>query len=426
MIEQILDAAKGKAQGAEASVTREVSTAAEYEDDRLKNVSVAQTTSTRVRVIVNGKLGSAETTDPAAIEDVVGRAVALAEFGSEARFEFPGPADYPTVETYDPAVGEIPKEDLVAAGAEMLRVVKDYNDEIKVSAQAFRDVVERELANSSGLHLSQRSSGYGVGVGGVLVRGTDMLIVSHGKQWRRRDTDPQALAERAVEQFRLAEQTASVASKPMSVILTPRACMLLMYCLAMGVDGKNVLKGESPLADRLGETITSPSFTLVDDPTIDWAPRSGPADGEGVPRRPTEIIADGRLNSFLYDLETAGRAGAAPTGHGPGCNPTNLVVRPGDVSLSQMIESTEEGVLVEHVMGLGQSNLINGDFSVNISLGYKIENGEIIGRVKNAMLSGNVYDALQRIEAIGSEPEWAWSWCAPHIKLAALNVVAKA
>jgi len=90
-----------------------------------------------------------------------------------------------------------------------------------------------------------------------------------------------------------------------------------------------------------------------------------------------------------------------------------------------MVKGTPEGLLVDHVMGLGQSNIMNGDFSVNVSLGYKIENGEIVGRVKDAMLAGNVYDALPRIEAVGSEPEWTHSFCTPAVKIGALSVVAK-
>jgi PmbA protein len=426
MIERALEIGQKRAQAAEVTLVRGRSTEAEYEDDRLKRLGVAQTTHLGVRVIVDGKLGSAHTTDPNALQDVVGRAVELAEFGSDAHFEFPGPADCPDVETHDPDVETTPKQDLVAAGSEMLDIVKAYNDEIKVFGGASWYSQERQLLNSSGLAVRDRRSGYDVHIGGVLVRDTDMLFVSHGRTWRRPVVPPKALADRAVEQFRLAESTAPLTSRSMPVILTPRGCALLLYCIQLGVNGKNVLKGDSPLAGRLGETIATPALSLVDDPIIDWAPQSGGCDGEGVPRRRTEIIADGRLGSFLYDLETAGRANAASTGHGPGCGPTNLVIPPGDVPTSDMIESTKEGLLVEHVMGLGQSNLINGDFSVNVSLGYKIENGEIVGRVKDAMLAGNVYDALQRIEAIGSEPEWAYSAHAPHIKIAALSVVAKA
>ena len=47
-------------------------------------------------------------------------------------------------------------------------------------------------------------------------------------------------------------------------------------------------------------------------------------------------------------------------------------------------------------LGLGQGNPINGEFSVNLFLGYKIENGKLVGRVKDVMLAGNAFDALKR------------------------------
>jgi PmbA protein len=211
----------------------------------------------------------------------------------------------------------------------------------------------------------------------------------------------------------------------MPVILTWLAGYTLLAALIPGSGGKNVLKGESPLAGRLGERLAPEAFSVVDDGTIDFAPASSRYDGEGVPRRRTTIIENGTLASFIYDLDTAGKAGAASTGHGPGCEPSNVIISPGGVSLAEMVKSMDEGLLVDHVMGLGQGNIINGDFSVNVSLGYKIENGEIVGRVKDVMLAGNVYDALLRIEAVGSEPQWIVGFCLPPVKIGALSVVAK-
>jgi PmbA protein len=49
---------------------------------------------------------------------------------------------------------------------------------------------------------------------------------------------------------------------------------------------------------------------------------------------------------------------------------------------------------------------MGGDFSGNVLLGYKIEGGEIVGRVKDAIVAGNVHDALRRLQAIGSEARW--------------------
>ena len=90
-----------------------------------------------------------------------------------------------------------------------------------------------------------------------------------------------------------------------------------------------------------------------------------------------------------------------------------------------MVRTTKEGLLVEQLMGASQTNVLGGDFSGNVLLGYKIENGEIVGRVKDTVVSGNVYQALNRIEAVGSEARWVGSVFTPPIMCAGLAVGSK-
>ena len=71
-----------------------------------------------------------------------------------------------------------------------------------------------------------------------------------------------------------------------------------------------------------------------------------------------------------------------------------------------MIADIKEGLFIEQVMGATQGNILGGDFSGNVLLGYKIENGKIAGRVKDTMVFGNVYDLLKDIAAIGNDGRW--------------------
>jgi len=87
----------------------------------------------------------------------------------------------------------------------------------------------------------------------------------------------------------------------------------------------------------------------------------------------------------------------------PGPSPHAFVVKPGNVSFEAMVQSIDEGIIVEQLLGAGQGNSLGGDFSGNVLLGYKIEKGEIVGRVKDTMISGNVYQLLKNIAAIGSD-----------------------
>lgn len=425
MIERALELAMETARGAEISHRASRESSAEYEDDKLKRVYASQTTEYRVRVIVEDRLGSSSATSADQLEAAVARAIELAESGSEAKFDFPGPGTAPKVKTYDAKVEQILREELVAAGAEMRDRIKAYHPEIKVTAETGWSASEGRLLNSRGLDIISRSSDHVTYVSGMLVRGTDMLFAGQLRQWRKREEAAAGLADATIELFRQGERIAAVASKEMPVVFTPRGIQVLLLPLTLGVNGKNVLKGDSPLARRLGERIAASGFSLSDDATVDYAPRSAPYDDEGVPRRRNAIIEEGVLAGFLYDLETAAKAGMVSTGNGPGCGPSNLLVAPGGTSFSEMVKSMQEGIVVEDVLGLGQSNAINGDFSVNIALGYKVERGEIVGRVKDTMVAGNVYDALPRIEAIGSEPEWYASTCSPAVKVAGLSVVAK-
>jgi PmbA protein len=136
------------------------------------------------------------------------------------------------------------------------------------------------------------------------------------------------------------------------------------------------------------------------------------------------------LRNFIYDLDTAGRAGQHPTGHGTNRSLTNLVMHPGEHSFEEMVAGIQEGLMVHEFLGLGQGNPINGEFSVNVFLGYKIENGRIAGRVKDVMLAGNAYSALKDITAISREREWvsgssAWfSGLFPYVQVGKLNVTA--
>ena len=77
-------------------------------------------------------------------------------------------------------------------------------------------------------------------------------------------------------------------------------------------------------------------------------------------------------------------------------------------------------------IGMAQINATVGDFSGNVLLGYKIESGKIVGRVKNTMVSGNVYQVLKEIAAIGSKPKWVGGFLqTPHIYCPGLSVASK-
>ncbi|TES93232.1 MAG: TldD/PmbA family protein, partial [Anaerolineales bacterium] len=407
IVNRLIEKAMKKAQGAQAALGQSESTNVSFENDRLKSVRSSQSTGMSVKVIVDGKIGSSHTTDIDDVDGVVARALEAAEFGSPAHFRFPGPQEGPEVKVYDDAVLPVTKEDMVRIGEEMMTLVKEYNSDILLSSGVSKNVSKGQFVSSAGIEFSTETTNFAVGVNGQWIRGTDILWAGHGFGWKKREIDHVGIARKVIELFRMAENIAPIKSGDIPVIFTPEGVNVLLLALTLGFNGKNVFLGSSPLTGKLGEKIADERFSITDNPLLDYASSSGKYDGEGVPHQVTSLIEDGVLKYFLYDLDTAGRAGKETTGNGVGCDPTNLIIKEGDTSYEEMVKNTREGLLVHDVLGLGQGNPISGEFSVNVQLGYKIENGEIIGRVKDVMLAGNTYEALKNTAAIGDKAEWA-------------------
>jgi PmbA protein len=199
-----------------------------------------------------------------------------------------------------------------------------------------------------------------------------------------------------------------------------------------GFNGKTVLEGASPIGNRLGQPVFDQKLWLWDDPTIAYCPNSRPCDDEGIPSQRTPLIEQGTVANFLYDLQTAALAHTRSTGNGsrngglPAPSPTALIIAPGKTTFDEMVQDIKQGLVIEQLMGAEQGNILGGDFSGNVLLGYKVEHGKIVGRVKDTMVSGNVYQVLKEVIAIGSETRWVGGFVnTPPIYCPSLSVATK-
>ena len=92
-----------------------------------------------------------------------------------------------------------------------------------------------------------------------------------------------------------------------------------------------------------------------------------------------------------------------------------------------MVSGVEEALVVERLLGAGQGNILGGGFNANVLLGYYVENGEIVGRAKDVMVSGNVYNVLNGVVSVGSESRWLRGFLsAPSLLCEGVAVTAKA
>ncbi len=418
----LMEELSGQVGGAELYESRNLQTPVSFRANALESVKSVETTGRALRVIHEGRVGFSTTTDLADDKTLVQNALQSAQFGGPAPFDFPTSQPGAPVQCFDPEVEAIETAEMIALGEKVVEKIRAYDPGLQIDLSVSKAVEELTLLNTSGLAAEDRRTFYGLDIMVMRTRGDDVqLLWDSFASHAARKIDPQAMVERLIERLRWAETTARVETKAMPVVLTSLATLCLLMPLAQGLNGRLVYEGASPLGEKLGTQVLDPRFTLIDDGRLDFAAMSAPYDDEGTPTAQKPLIKDGVVQQFLYDLKTAAQAGASPTGNGfkaqgfgdrgyhlpPTIMPTTRLVPPGDQSLEEMLRGLDEALLVESVLGLGQGNTIAGEFSNNVSMGFLVRKGEVVGRVKNTMIAGNVYELLKdQLIGLSDRAEW--------------------
>jgi PmbA protein len=229
-----------------------------------------------------------------------------------------------------------------------------------------------------------------------------------------RDLDPQAIGAEAAEEAASMLGAAKPESRTCPVVLSDRVAASVAGFIGGALCADEVQRERSPFADRLGEELASPALTLTDDGLDPGGLVTSPFDGEGIPRRRTQLISGRRLLAYLHDTYTARRGGATSTGNAsrasyrspPAVSPSNLIVEPGELGLDELLTEAGEGVYITEVAGLHSGvNPVTGNFSVGAT-GRTIQGGELGDPVREFTIAGDLLGTLAGITAVGSDSRW--------------------
>jgi PmbA protein len=435
MIERVLELAKrsGRFEGFDLLLRDEQQVGLRFESGRLKETTLRQEAGINFRGVSGGKVGVAGSTDLAreeALADLLERAAASAEQGEVWSPAFPGPSRLPAVSLFDDRAAGLDVEHLAALGRRVVERLKRPGWQVNASVDRYLETAT--FANSAGQGYTTRATAVSVGAEVTRVRGDDVLmayddITATGAP---SEAELDGIAASVVRRMERGERIAEPPDGKLPVLFTPHGSTAVLLPLHQALSGKTVLQGISPLGGKIGERLFDSAFEMTDDPLLSSRVGSRPADDEGVPSARLPLIEHGTLRAFVYDLETAARAGAASTGHGrrttfgkPAISFSNLVIKAGTADETALLREMGHGLVVDELIGVGQGNVISGAFSHPVALAYRVDGGEIVGRVKDAAVAGNAFDLLKRIRAIGRDAKWlGGSRHVPPLLLDAVNV----
>jgi len=408
----IIENAKQTTDQAELYWNRSHSIAVRYENCRLQQVTENDVSEASLRVIKQGKLGSAYAVFPDQ-EGFLDNAITSAAYGDPAQFSFAGQADYPQLATYDEDAAQLQSADLITLCESIKSKLQKQlpNAALGMGAKHVRTELTIQTSNGANAEAKSTEASYYFG---APFRGAGTGVFKFASGVSSPVVNDRLLDE-FVEWYNWGNRTSTPSTGRLPVMLTPQASFLMMMPLLAGVSGDAVWKKTSPLTDKIGEPVLSDRLTIHDNPLLAGSADARAFDDEGVPCHKRAIVKNGVLQGAIFDQRVGAAMGHPSTGNGfkrtmfgsgnetpvnPWfCCPT---IEPGDTSWRKLMSSIKEGLLITGGMGFHSGNYPQGQFAVQ-AVGFHIIDGEVVGRLDKTMISGNIYEDFQKIGALSSE-----------------------
>jgi len=367
---------------------------------------VAERNQTVVLRVILGKKIAVVTTNlfqPSSVRRSLQKAISLAKVQqpNDEFISLPGPRSIPEIGTFSKNIGRLTPHQKVSMIKSLLRRAKEKG--CKASGAFSNGEVVLAVVNSLGveayqkfsdlfLHLiveNEKSSGYA----SFVARDPDQL-------------DVDALAQEAIGKISKAEPI-QIEPGEYEVILEPYAVNELLSFLGyLGFHALAVQEGRSFFSNRFGEKMVDEKVTIYDD-GLDPEGLQVPFDFEGVPKKRVTFFERGVAKEVTYDSFTAGREGKNSTGHGliapntSGPIPINLLMKGGESSLEEMIQSVRRGI---YVTRFHYTNVVEPMKAVITGMTrdgtFLIEGGEMTRPIKNLRFTESILKALSQVSAI--------------------------
>ena len=382
-----------------------------------------------IRVIKDNKIGFAFTSNLEKIVETANQAVENTKLNkTDENYAFSETGKVRDVKkVYDNKFNDLNLDESVEVLKTVISTATDSGCD--VTGSGFSASEGRSLIiNSNDVSIENKGTGFGIGLSVTIQKDGKIATAYNSQSSRFFDIDGEKLANEVCDLAKNSLETKPIETNDYDVVLDYYAATGLLQTFIGAFDGENVGRGRSILKDKIGTEIANPTLSIIDNPLLEKGMYSTKCDGEGSVSQKTDLIKEGVLNSFIYDIYTANKQNVETTSNGfrgsyittPMISPSNL-----EFKFSEMkdLSEVDKGVLTTSVLGAHTANPISGDFSVEASNAFKIENGELTDPVEKAMISGNIFEIMKKVEGLNSEIKQYGSFIIPKLLVHDLRVV---
>ncbi|MCP4567092.1 MAG: TldD/PmbA family protein [FCB group bacterium] len=437
-MEKLLEMAAKVCDRVELHELTEINDTVTYKKSGLDSINSKSLSGICLRIIKDGRLGYAYTRNLIDREELLNNGLASLDGGVRADYTFPHTTAIENLETCDRSFDNLSGSSLVEECRRISDLLQAKSDsDITVMSQALVNGVR--VLNSVGTDLSFKSGQHWMF--SMLSLPGSMLGILRLQRENKITPLATAMTDEMLELYGKASKVAKFKPGKMKALFTPPSMVTFTWRIKSGASARCVHEGISPLIGRIGEKVFDNKITIIDNPLDVSFAGARPFDDEGTACRPLTIFENGVFKNIYCDLNYGHKLGMTSTGHGfkteplfkfsdpltlrPIPSPAGMTIQPGNSSFLDMVMKMDRGIIVDNIQGAHSGNIPNGDFSVGVPSGFYVEQGEIVGRIKDTMVAGNIYNIMNRVVDIGSTLHPCWEAWTPAVLFDQVSVSTK-
>ncbi|MBN2240216.1 MAG: TldD/PmbA family protein [Dehalococcoidales bacterium] len=386
-----------------------------YRGKKLESVNKGTSVGGNIRALVNGGWGFVSFNSLSKLPERIEAAISQAQFvsGDESKFA-----------EIEPVIDNVPSPAGINPStiplSEKKEILDAYNDiiwatpGIQTSTIGYGDGIKKSIFfNTMGSYIEQERMDVTLRLNAVASDGNEvqqvgLSIGSRGNFSVIKELDEKVreISSKAVEML----SAPHVKGDRYTVVLDPVLAGVFVH-EAFGHLSEADFVYENPQLQEimtLGKEFGRPELNIIDSGIMPNLRGSYKYDDEGVPASKTYLIREGKLTGRLHSRETAARMNEQPSGNARAINyryppivrMSNTYIEPGKTSFEDMISDIREGIYVKNWYG-GTTSMEMFTFSAGET--YMIRDGKIAEMMRPVVLTGNVFETLMNIDAIGND-----------------------
>ena len=432
---QVIDLVKAAGASGDLIIDQGESLSLKASDGELEEYKVSSSQIFGLRVIKDGKVGTAysEAADSDALSSLVEQALTNASFTA--------------IEVHEKILSNevtLKTDDLVLCPAEEVSIDEKVNFALKMESDlAAKDKVknvpyngvqdnttQRHLFSSAGLNAYSKSRMCAAYAYALIEQGDKNAMEGIGQAARLfAALDANDIVEKAYTHTLNILDGSPVPSGHYDVIFDEEVQASLFGVFTLMFSGKSAKDGVNPMREKLGDSIADSRLNITDQPLSTEGFGYQLFDAEGTATQSTPLIVNGTLNTLIHNSATASFFDMQTTGHAARGPKSTMGVRLHQLEIAAGPDSQTDLFSGKYLMltdltGMHSgANAISGDFSFGAS-GFLYEDGQLRQPVRGVTVAANFYDMLNKIALIGDKQFWNWEKSAlmPHLRFTDLAI----